>query len=61
MTDLESTALLLHTELVSAHPILYPKDLCMKHCLDFYDYNQDISISRGFIKLSNKTNLKSDD
>lgn len=45
MTDLESTALLLHTELVSAHPILYPKDLCMKHCLDFYDYNQDISIS----------------
>lgn len=33
----------------------------MKHYLDFYYYNQDISTLPGFIKLSNKTNLKSDD
>lgn len=57
-TELKSAAMFLHTELVSARPILH---CCMKHCLDFYYYNEDISIPLGFIKLSNKTNLKSDD
>lgn len=62
MTDLvESTAVFLHTELVECPPHSLFKNLCIKHCLYFYDYNQDISISLGFIKLSNKTNLKSDD